>query len=78
MALLEWLGVGLSLTGSVLNARGMRISFLIWSVSALLLGAVALHLKRYGWFSLQVMGAAINMYGSFNWKENAITRSSPL
>lgn len=72
---IEWAGVGASLTGSVLNAHGRRSSFLFWMLSALLLGVVALYLGRPGWLTLQGAGVAINLYGIRNWQGNAPTRS---
>jgi len=74
ITVVEWTGVGCSLAGSVLNARGRRCSFYLWTLSALLLGVVALHLGRAGWLALQGTGIAINMYGIHNWKGNAPTR----
>ena len=73
--IIEWAGVASSLTGSILNARGQRSSFIFWTVSALLLGIVALYLGRPGWLALQSIGIAINMYGLRNWLGNAPTRA---
>lgn len=71
---IEWAGVACSLTGSILNARGHRCSFVLWTLSALLLGVVALHLGRPGWLALQGAGVAINLYGMRNWQGDAPTR----
>ncbi len=71
---IEWAGVASSLTGSILNAHGKRCSFIFWTLSALLLGIVALHLGRPGWLALQGAGVAINLYGMRNWQGNAPTR----
>ncbi len=72
---IEWAGVGASLTGSVLNAHGQRSSFLFWMLSAVLLGVVAFYLGRPGWVTLQGAGVAINLYGIRNWQGNAPTRA---
>lgn len=72
--IIEWSGVASSLTGSVLNAHGRRCSFIFWTLSALLLGMVAIHLGRPGWLALQGAGVAINLYGMRNWQGNAPTR----
>lgn len=72
---MEWGGVIASLTGSVLNARGRRSSFVFWTLSAVLLGVVAFHLGRPGWLALQGAGVAINLYGIRNWQGNAPTRA---
>lgn len=74
MSIVEWTGVAASLTGSVLNAHGRRSSFIFWTLSALLLGTVALYLDRSGWLALQGAGVAINLYGMRNWQGNAPTR----
>lgn len=71
---IEWSGVASSLTGSILNARGRRCSFVFWTLSAVLLGIVALYLGRPGWLALQGAGIAINLYGIRNWQGNAPTR----
>lgn len=71
---IEWVGVATSLTGSVLNAHGRRSSFVFWTLSAVLLGLVALYLGRTGWLALQGAGIGINMYGMRNWQGNAPTR----
>lgn len=73
--IIEWAGVASSLTGSVLNAHGKRCSFVFWTLSALLLGTVALYFDRSGWFILQVAGIAINLYGIRNWQADAPTRT---
>jgi hypothetical protein len=72
---IEWAGVAASLTGSILNARGMRCSFIFWTLSAGLLGIVAFSLGRPGWLLLQGAGLAINFYGMKNWQGNAPTRA---
>lgn len=72
--IVEWTGVICSLTGSILNARGYRCSFVLWTLSALLLGVVAFILGRPGWLALQGAGVAINLYGMRNWQGNAPTR----
>ena len=72
--IIEWAGVASSLTGSILNARGHRCSFLLWTLSALMLGVVAFQLGRPGWLALQGAGVAINLYGMRNWQGNAPTR----
>jgi len=69
--IIEWTGVASSLAGSVLNARGRRCSFYFWTLSAVLLGIVALQLGRTGWLTLQGTGIAINMYGIRTWKGDA-------
>lgn len=74
ITIIEWLGVASSLAGSILNARGKRCSFVLWTLSAVLLGIVALYLGRPGWLSLQGAGIAINLYGMRNWQGNAPTR----
>jgi len=73
ISVVEWVGVASSLAGSVLNAQGRRCSFYFWTISALLLGVVALHVGRTGWLALQGTGIAINVYGIRNWKGNAPT-----
>lgn len=73
--IIEWAGVASSLTGSVLNAQGKRCSFIFWTLSALLLGTVALYFGRSGWLILQVAGIAINLYGMRNWQADAPTRT---
>lgn len=73
--IIEWIGVASSLTGSVLNARGHRSSFVLWTMSALLLGVVAFSLGRPGWLALQSAGVAINLYGLRNWQGNAPTQA---
>ena len=72
---IEWAGVAASLTGSVLNAHGRRSSFVFWTLSAVLLGLVALCLGRPGWLALQGAGIGINIYGMRNWQGNAPTRA---
>lgn len=72
---IEWAGVASSLTGSILNAHGRRSSFVFWTLSAVLLGMVALYLGRPGWLALQGIGIAINFYGMRNWQGNAPTRA---
>lgn len=72
--LVEWAGVMSSMAGSILNARGQRCSFILWTVSALLLGFVAVHFQRTGWLALQVFGIAINSYGLYSWQGNAPVR----
>lgn len=72
----EWAGVSSSLAGSLLNARGKKISFVFWSASALLLGVVAFHLHRPGWLALQAAGIGINIYGHLNWKGDAPMRGA--
>ncbi len=72
---IEWAGVASSLTGSILNAHGRRSSFVFWTMSAVLLGMVALYLGRPGWLALQGTGIAINLYGMRNWQGNAPTRA---
>ena len=72
--MLEWTGVACSLAGSVLNARGRRCSFLLWTVSAVLLGFVAAEVHRTGWLALQIFGVAINCYGVYCWRGNAPVR----
>jgi hypothetical protein len=62
------------LTGSFLNAQGRRCSFVFWTLSALLLGMVAINFGRTGWLALQGAGVAINLYGMRNWQGNAPTR----
>jgi len=74
LSIMEWSGVATSLTGSVLNAHGRRSSFILWTLSALLLGTVAFTLGRPGWLALQGAGVAINLYGMRNWQGNAPTR----
>jgi hypothetical protein len=74
ITIIEWAGVASSLAGSLLNARGQRCSFVLWTLSAVLLGIVALYLGRPGWLSLQGAGIAINLYGMRNWQGNAPTR----
>lgn len=71
----EWTGVASSLTGSVLNAHGQRSSFIFWTVSAILLGIVAVLLDRSGLLMLQVAGIGINLFGMRNWQGNAPTRA---
>lgn len=73
--IIEWVGVASSLTGSVLNANGRRSSFVFWTLSAILLGMVAIYLGRTGWLALQGAGAAINLYGMRNWQGDAPTRA---
>ncbi|WP_281875878.1 hypothetical protein [Geobacter hydrogenophilus] len=73
--IIEWFGVASSLAGSVLNARGHRCSFILWTLSALLLGVVAFSLGRPGWLALQSAGVAINLYELRNWQGNAPTQS---
>ncbi len=73
--MIEWAGVASSLTGSILNARGKRCSFVFWTVSALLLGFVALRLGRPGWLTLQGAGVAINLYGMRSWQGDAPIRA---
>lgn len=73
--IVEWTGVASSLTGSVLNAHGKRSAFIFWTMSAVLLGAVAFVLGRSGLMMLQVAGIGINMFGMRNWQGNAPTRS---
>lgn len=75
VSVLEWSGVAASVTGSVLNAHGRRSCFLLWTVSALLLGTVAFALGRSGWLALQGTGVAINLYGMRNWQGDAPTRT---
>lgn len=75
ISMVEWSGVAASLTGSVLNARGRRSSFVFWTLSALLLGMVAWYLGRSGWLALQGAGIGINLYGMRNWQGNAPTRA---
>jgi hypothetical protein len=72
---IEWTGVTASLTGSILNAHGKRCSFVFWTLSALLLGMVAIYLGRPGWLILQATGIMINLYGMRNWQGNAPTRA---
>ena len=74
ITVIEWSGVVSSLAGSILNARGRRCSFGFWTLSAVLLGIVALYLGRPGWLALQGAGIAINLYGIRNWQGNAPTR----
>lgn len=71
----EWAGVASSLTGSVLNAHGQRSSFIFWTLSAILLGIVAVLLDRSGLLMLQVAGIGINLFGMRNWQGNAPTRA---
>lgn len=73
--IIEWAGVASSLTGSVLNANGRRSSFVFWTLSAILLGMVAIYLGRTGWLALQGAGIAINLYGIRNWQGDAPTRA---
>lgn len=73
--LIEWTGVAASLTGSILNARGQRSSFIFWTISAVLLGIAAFYLGRPGWLILQATGIMINLYGIRNWQGNAPTRA---
>jgi hypothetical protein len=75
ISIIEWSGVASSLTGSVLNAHGRRCSFIFWTLSAVLLGVVAINLGRTGWLALQGAGVAINLYGMRNWQGNAPTRA---
>lgn len=74
ITIIEWTGVASSLAGSILNARGQRCSFVLRTLSAVLLGIVALYLGRPGWPALQGAGIAINLYGMRNWQGNAPTR----
>lgn len=74
ITIIEWLGVASSLVGSVLNANGRRSSFILWTLSAILLGIVAIYLGRTGWLAMQGAGVAINLYGMKNWQGNAPTR----
>ncbi len=73
--IIEWTGVACSLAGSVLNAHGKRFSFVLWTLSAVLLGIVAFSFDRPGWLALQVVGIAINLYGMRNWQADAPTRA---
>ena len=75
ITIIEWAGVAASLTGSVLNAKGYRSSFIFWTVSAVLLGTVAFALGRSGWLSLQILGIGINLFGMQNWQGNAPTKA---
>lgn len=75
ITVIEWSGVASSLAGSILNARGQRCSFVFWTLSAVLLGIVAIYLGRPGWLTLQGAGIAINLYGIRNWQGNAPTRA---
>lgn len=75
ISIIEWAGVAASLTGSVLNAHGRRSSFIFWTLSAVLLGMVAMYLGRSGWLALQGAGVAINFYGMRNWQGDAPTRT---
>lgn len=75
MTIIEWLGVASSLIGSVLNANGRRCAFVLWTLSAILLGIVAIYLGRTGWLAMQGAGVAINLYGMKNWQGNAPTRT---
>lgn len=74
ITIIEWLGVASSLVASVLNANGRRSSFILWTLSAILLGIVAIYLGRTGWLAMQGAGVAINLYGMKNWQGNAPTR----
>jgi len=73
--IIEWTGVASSLVGSVLNANGRRSSFVLWTLSAILLGIVAVYLGRTGWLAMQGTGIVINLYGLKNWQGNAPTEA---
>lgn len=71
--IVEWAAVVVTLLGSLLNAFGKKVSFLIYIVGNILFISFSLFYDHKGLATLHIIFLAINILGWFRWKGNAPT-----
>ena len=68
--IIQWLLVGVGLTGAVLNARGNVAGFYCWIVSNTAFAYVNFRSKTYAQMTLWLIYDTISVYGIYSWTQH--------
>lgn len=68
--MIAWIASILSIAGAILNARKMKIGFVIWIISNLIWAGLSIVKKDYAQTLVWLVYTVISIYGLCKWSED--------